>query len=282
MNVNVVNVNSLIVGRMAQALVAETGWKLSREHDANADLNYYMAYRGWTPAKTQFAAYYYHRDVLGHWEPGGRGVAPPQHAVLRVITAQQFLPVMRRLGPTVCINPPVDREKFQPGARRALPGRPTIGVVGRVYGNGRKGEQLINHMLKTEIGQRFEWRGCGVGWPVPTTWYDWADLQQFYHDIDLYVCTSLLEGVPHPPLEALACGVPIVIPQGVGLLDELPAVEGIIRFRAGSIAGLEQALQTAMPLLGRVDRATLREITAPYTAAAWAEGHVRAFKELKL
>lgn len=39
---------------------------------------------------------------------------------------------------------------------------------------------------------------------------DFAGMRQRYAALDVYLCTSLLEGGPLPVLEALACGVPVV------------------------------------------------------------------------
>lgn len=41
----------------------------------------------------------------------------------------------------------------------------------------------------------------------------------YYSQIDLYVCTSLIEGTPNPVLESMACGVPIVSTD-VGIVSQ--------------------------------------------------------------
>lgn len=41
----------------------------------------------------------------------------------------------------------------------------------------------------------------------------------YYAEIDVYVCTSMIEGTPNPVLEAMACGVP-VISTDVGIVPE--------------------------------------------------------------
>lgn len=37
-----------------------------------------------------------------------------------------------------------------------------------------------------------------------------AEMQKYYSEIDIYVCSALIEGTPRPLLEAMSCGVPII------------------------------------------------------------------------
>ncbi len=87
---------------------------------------------------------------------------------------------------------------------------------------------------------------CGQGWVVPAREIDQESLETFYQQLDIYLCTSLVEGVPYGPLEALACGKKVVIPIGVGLLDDLPDMEGVHRFKAGDFGGLCRATEAAV------------------------------------
>jgi glycosyltransferase involved in cell wall biosynthesis len=47
-----------------------------------------------------------------------------------------------------------------------------------------------------------------------------AEMVNYYSNIDLYVCTSKIEGTPNPILEAMACGVP-VISTDVGIVPQI-------------------------------------------------------------
>jgi MoaA/NifB/PqqE/SkfB family radical SAM enzyme/GT2 family glycosyltransferase len=49
-------------------------------------------------------------------------------------------------------------------------------------------------------------------------WYE--EMPEYYATIDVYVCTSQIEGTPNPVLEAMACGVP-VISTDVGIVPEV-------------------------------------------------------------
>lgn len=49
---------------------------------------------------------------------------------------------------------------------------------------------------------------------------DRAQMREFYHEIDYYLCASWNEGTPNPALEAGACGVPVITTR-VGNMPEL-------------------------------------------------------------
>jgi len=85
--------------------------------------------------------------------------------------------------------------------------------------------------------------------------------------------------VPMPPLEALACGVPIVIPQSVGMLDELPELPGIYRYKCGDYDDLRAACQLALSERGTHDREALRQVVAHHTPVNWCAAHVAAFED---
>jgi hypothetical protein len=108
--------------------------------------------------------------------------------------------------------------------------------------------------------------------------YPWKQMPAFYQGLDVLVVTSRVEGVPMPPLEALSCGVSVVVPRGVGLLDELPEVLGIHRYDRGDVGGLIQALEEAVEARPRVEREALRAVTEPYSVEAWCEEHRETFE----
>ena len=54
-----------------------------------------------------------------------------------------------------------------------------------------------------------------------------ADLVDYYHSIDVLVCTSSWEGYPMPILEATACGIPIVSTR-VGIVPEVVPDDQIV------------------------------------------------------
>lgn len=277
-----------IIPRMARALHERLGWTLNAQFDASkrADVIYLSAYfeaqrmRPW-PTDTAVAAYFTHREE----EPPGNAKAREYDRVakqvdLRIATCRMYADGLSKIGPTVQVHPPVERERFtvpkHSGGRRRL----VAGFSGYTYANHRKGEDLVGRLLASNPGRSVEWKASGRGWPVPTRKYTWTAMPSFYQSLDVLVCTSRVEGVPMPPLEALACGVSIVVPQGVGLLDELPDTLGIHRYRRGDAASLVAALDAAIQARGDVDRAALRAVTEPYSVEGWCDDHERAFSRL--
>jgi len=153
-----------------------------------------------------------------------------------------------------------------------------VGLSGYTYVNKRKGQDLAIALLDSPIGQKVEWKASGRGWPVPTTRYVWSRMPGFYQSLDVLVATGRVEGIPMPPLEALACGVSVVIPRGVGMLDEIPDAFGIHRYDRGDVKSLVNALDEATKARGDVDREALRAATEEYSVDAWCKGHARAFR----
>lgn len=276
--------------RLAKALADGTDWTMGRAPIAGADLNYLLPY--FTACATPFGGYFTHREdtipsKVRVWN------AQARRAKVRIVTAQQYYDELQGYGPTFLVTPPLDREKFNLKPRRyGLEGDLYAGVSGFVYTGGRKGETILASILQDPhgAGHQFKWRATGRGWPV-RSWaprgprsqlIPWQGYEDFYHGLDVYVCTATIEGVPYPPLEALACGVPIIIPKGVGLLDTLPSLPYIVRYEAGDARDLERALdqmRELLPTLTHADRQSLRDTTARFTPEAWAEGHMKALVE---
>lgn len=272
-----------MIPRFARYLRDGLGWTLTAAPVKSADVYYLSSYleEGLLPKGNTrpVAAYFTHREV----EPAGNMKAKQFDSLagrvqLRVATAAMYGDSLAGHGPTVQIRPPVERERFT-----IPPAQTNKGVVagfsGYTYANHRKGEDLAVMLAATQW-KNVSWRASGRGWPVKTTRYTWAGMPAFYQSLDVLVITARVEGVPMPALEALACGVSLVIPQGVGLLDELPEMEGIYRYPAGDLAGLSRAFSEAISGRGDVTREALRAATEPYTVANWCEEHRRAFADV--
>lgn len=273
-----------IIPRMARALSDRLGWSLGPSPDPTCDMVYLLAYfesqRLKTWPEVPVAAYLTHREE----DPPGNskqrlfdGIA--ERVQLRVVTCRMYADLVRGQGPTLQAAAPVERERFTL-SKREQHARAVVGVSGYTYGNGRKGEALIRELLQTKIGGAVEWRASGRGWPVPTKRHSWAQMPGFYQGLDVLVVPSLVEGIPMPPLEALACGVSVVVPRHVGIIDELPEIDGVYRYECGDGESLALALEQAVSRRARVSPADLREATAQYSVEAWCEDHRRAFEEL--
>jgi len=287
LRVNVVcrNLNDdRVIPRFARYLRDANGWTLSAAPQSGFDVYYLSGYfeaqvcKPWPSAPV--AALFTHREE----EPPGNAKAKLFDAVakrvqLRVTMCRLYAGPLSQYGPTIQPPLPVERERFTIAEQRSGQ-RPVVGLAGYTYRNHRKGEDLARALLASKAAQGVEWRASGRGWPVTTKQYAWRDMPEFYQGLDILVSTSLVEGGPMPPLEALSCGVSVVVPRGVGLLDELPDALGIHRYERGDAADLARALREALTARGEVNRETLRAVTERYTVEAWCAAHEAAMESL--
>lgn len=270
-----------ILGRLARALAAGNGWTLGAQPDPRADLNYWAIYIDYAQRASDWhmtptAAYFSHYEAGTpfkefFWHEAAEKID------LALFTDPRYADGWK--GACAVVIPPVDAQ-FKPmrGLRDRTKFR--VGVAGWVptkYG-ARKGTGLVAK-LAAELAERqnTEIVGAGYGWPVPTREYDWNELPAWYNGLDVFVCTSMIEGIPMPPLEALACGVPVVIPTGVGLLDTLRG-PGVYHYEAGSYEGLRIMLEEASAHV--LDANDVRANVAQFTSAAWYSSHKEAFDKL--
>jgi len=264
-----------IIPRMARALAERLGWSLGSVFQ-ECDALYLSAYfegqgldknGAWPPVPV--AAYFSHREE----EPPKNAKARVYDAMakrvdLRVATCAMYARGLQAYGPTIQAAAPLETEHFTLARRKPNPKR-VIGFSGFTYPNKRKGEDLVKGILESPLARHCEFRACGRGWPVATQKLPWAKMPGFYQGIDVLVVPSRVEGIPMPPLEALACGTPVVIPRGVGLHDELPDVPGIYRYEKGDLASLLEALGQAIRPEGPVVREQLREAVQAYSVENW-------------
>lgn len=277
-----------VIPRFSRYLRDRLGWVLTAVPVKSADVYYLSCYleagllrKSVALSASPAVAYFTHREM----EPPGNEKAVFWDRVaemvdLRIVTAALYARPLAHCGPTVQIPPPVERERFTPPASRPKRVRPVIGFSGYTYGNKRKGEDLARLLVASKVGQSVTWRASGRGWPASPTRYLWSQMPAYYQALDVLVITARVEGVPMPALEALACGVSLVAPCGVGLLDELPDMPGIHRYPAGNPAGLTRALTEAIAARPDVEPEALRAATEPYTVDAWCRGHAQAIAGL--
>lgn len=273
-----------VIPRFSRYLAKRWGWTVTAAPSGPADLVYLSGYFESQMCKTwptvPVASYFTHKEI----DPPGNDKAKLFDSIaarvqLRIATARMYAAMLAQYGPTVQIDAPVERDRFTIPDRRTH-GAPICGFSGYTYRNKRKGEDLVSGILRAPVAKKVEWKASGRGWPVPTKRYAWRDMSAFYQSLDVLVVTSRVEGVPMPPLEAMSCGVSVVVPRGVGLLDELPDTPGIHRYKRGDLTSLLAALSKALAMRGDVDREALREVTAPYCVESWCEQHREAFVEL--
>lgn len=157
------------------------------------------------------------------------------------------------------IAPGVDLEQFRPKIR--------VGVVGRTYHTGRKGEALVAEVMDVP---GIEWRFTGSGWPGPAHNVAEGRMADFYNDLDYVLVPSFYEGGPMSVLEGLACGIPI-ISSDVGWVSDYPHIP----FENGNA----ESLRSVLAGLAK-DREALRSSVLERTWDRWAEQHLQLFDRL--
>lgn len=275
-----------VIPRFSRYLSNYLGWTLTTKplKVGEVDLMYLSGYFESQiikpfPPQCKTAAYFTHRET----QPPGNAKAKlfdrvAKQVDLRIATAAMYADYLQQFGDTVQINPPVERHRFTI-AKRKVNNPLVVGFSGYSYSNGRKGEGLAGEIVRN-TKEKVRWVASGRGWPVVTRKYSWNDMVQFYQMLDILIVTATVEGNPMPPLEVMACGGSVVIPRGVGLLDELPDAIGIHRYKCGSSKEAIKALKDAIRLRREVNREELRAITEPYSITAWCEQHRQAFEGL--
>lgn len=273
-----------VLARFARILVESLGWTYGSHPQPDAELNYFFPYLMATDfldfKDTPTAGWFTHHDTYHSARKADLWYDIARVLSLRLTCAEQYADDLRRFGPTAIVIPPIDLPRDSAFFRLREHVSPVIGVSGMVYSGGRKGERLVVKLA--EVAQRNGWtiKAAGRGWPVPTQYYRWSDMATFYAGLDVYVCTSLVEGIPMPPLEALACGTPIVIPRGVGLLDSLPDMVGIDHYEAGNFGSMITAIENSLRNAREGGKIDCSRATRPFTIAAWANSHVTALEPL--
>ncbi len=157
----------------------------------------------------------------------------------------------------VIISPGIDLERYRPEVK--------IGVVGRTYDSGRKGETLISKLMDLP---GIKWHFTGSGWPQQSVALSSDEMPRFYNEMDYILISSLYEGGPMCALEALACGVEVIAPD-VGWMSELPHIP----FTLGDASSLRNVLEHVVN-----KRTSLRQSVLDRTIDRWIEGHDTVFQ----
>ncbi|SHK39555.1 Glycosyltransferase involved in cell wall bisynthesis [Roseomonas rosea] len=228
--------------------------------DPSAAIQYYVTYSCRTKRLSPVEVGYF-----AHLEPEGEArerffetARAVEHCICH---ARLYEGVLREAGVenVTTISPGVDLETFSPKLR--------IGVVGRTYHTGRKGEHIVSQVMDIP---EIEWSFTGSGWPGEALELPGAQLPDYYRSLDYVLVPALYEGGPMCVVEALACGTEIIAPA-IGWVPEFPHVE----YRVGDAADLRRVL---LELVEK--KRALRATVLDRTWDGWAEGHDRVFRAL--
>lgn len=122
-------------------------------------------------------------------------------------------------------------------------------------------------------------RQRGWGWAHFAGYVDDADLPSLYHAADVMAYPSLYEGFGIPPVEALACGTPVVA-STAGSLPETLGDAALLVYPT-DVRALAGALRTAIEDTAVRTRLRARglKIAGRYTWQAAAEATVQVYRE---
>lgn len=265
-----------VVSRLMVSLSEGTGWPISKEPDLKADINYFALYIqvGQSPNVVKqlkkTAAWFTHyevqrKDKMNWWNIAASKVD------IRTTTASQYYDMLKKRGETHLVYPPPIDNQFRLPVRK-----PRIGISGFVHPSGRKGEHLVKR-LYDEMGDKWDIVATGQGWPVPDCRLrEWQELPAFYQSLDIFLVTSLTEGIPMPPFEALACGVPIVIPHYVGIFNQLGDDTYPDGMWGYELDNYDEMLDTLQYVVSHVTPDT-QSAVKNFTQEAWCKSHKEAF-----
>lgn len=235
--------------------------KISREPNPSALINYYInysAYRGPQPGID--IAFFTHIEELAP-EAAEKFFQVACEVDVCVCMSSLYADILRSRGiiNIHVITPGVDLGLFRPVVH--------IGIVGRTYPTGRKGEALLREVMD-EPG--IEWHFTGEGWPGTSIKYSTEEMPLFYNSVDYILIPSYYEGGPMSLLEALACGKEVIAPA-IGFVTDYPHIE----YKKGDVSDLRRVLGELTS-----KRDALRSSVMECSWQNWAERHDSLFQGL--
>lgn len=267
-----------IIPRLMFRLASYHGWTVSPFLRRDADIRYFAPYYVAHEAHDgggKTAAWFTHRENVlemgAKYTMWGKIAGEVDMAIITAKMWQEELPAKTM---TQLVTPGVETGFLTPALKPIR--HKVVGVSGA--GSYRKGIDLVQRLYieRSDI----DLRASGQGWGIESYWVnDWWRMSEFYRTLQVLLCASTIEGVPMPPLEALSCGVKVVVPRGVGCMDGLPEMQGIRHFDTGDYDDMVRALDLALEDNHNPERLRA-EVVGKFDMQAWYDSHLTAFEVL--
>ena len=226
-----------------------------------ADLTYFLPYSVQKPQEHGLVvSYFSHQEMV---EPAHSNFLEKARAADHcVVSARKYQRLLNEEGidSVSLVYLATELAAFEP--------RLTIGVVGRTYHTGRKGEELVAQLMDLPF---VDFVFTGEGWPEPPKYFAGeAGMQKFYQEIDYLLIPATIEGGPVPLFEALASGCE-VISSDVGCVEDFPHIP----FETGNADDLRRVLNSLYE-----KKMALRKAVESHDWSDFGAAHVTEFRAL--
>ena len=270
--------------RFARYLHDALGWTYDHHFDPGADVNYVLTATAgwrryahpWSQRSGKLVCRFGGRPEYGLkarlWDEGMLAVD------LRVTEAHQFADEFAEYGPSAVLPFFAFERDLFTIAPRPTNAKPTIGVAGFAAPRGM-GVEMAKHLAWYPDAQDWRIKAAGTGWPIPCKRYEYKKLPAFYRSLDVYLVARQGRSGSTSVFQALACGIPVVVPFDVPAYDELPQAFGIYRYPMGDFDFMVDALRICLGNLGKHNREALQGVTKDMTIENLCAEHERVFEE---
>lgn len=210
-----------ILDRIIHELISRLPYALCYDEIHDANINYYV---NWHAFKKKTMA----KDVvfLTHFEDDKRDefLRCAKQADFVVCMSKRYFDLLAEEGihKAMVIPVGIDTTLFCP--------KLILGYVGGTY-SSRKGTDILEKLTK------LDW----VELRLTEGKLSYAQLPEFYRNLDYVLVPSSIEGGPLCLMEGLACGKEVIIPKDVGAAQEY--TQGIIHYEKGNFASLQKVLE---------------------------------------
>lgn len=256
-----------IMHRMAQEIAKKIPNTVINDDYPEANIHYYINYGYFNkrPAKGVVVANFTHYDpekLNDKWESVAHEV---DHCVAISNHTASYVTKFNIPSSKITVIPTGADKRFKP--------KMTLGLVGRTYPGGRKGEHLVKALMEdSDLMENLQIVSLSDTWGVPT--WKLEDIDDFYRSIDYLLVPSLYEGGPVPFMEALACGTMSIAPA-IGVVPDFPHIE----YKWNDIESLKMVIgNLKSEFIERKQRVS--HTIEPYNWDYWALKHVTLFHHL--